>query len=168
MEAPLQRDPHPSSGSSLREIHAPLERESSGELQHARKTVWANFLEGSEIARARVGHQVARLIRSCAITTVGADGVVLQLVDPVAVLHVIVGVVEQIERLHLKLQFFAFLDRETAGQSDVDPFQPRPIERIQADSRRGATAIDTRRGVRGAFVKGGVVQVSIGAVTIRE
>ena len=94
MEAPLQRDPHLSSGQSLREIHVPLKRESCGELQHTWKTAWANFLEGSEIADARVGHQVARLIRRCTITTVGADGVVLQLVDPVAVLHVIVGVVE--------------------------------------------------------------------------
>jgi hypothetical protein len=57
----------------------------------------------------------------------------LQLVNPVAVLHVVVGVVEQIEHLRLKLQLLAFLDGKTAGQSNIDPFQPRTIERIQAD-----------------------------------
>ncbi len=149
-------------------IDALLERESYCELQYAWKTAWANFLEGSEITWPRVGHQIARLIERCAITAVGADGVVLQLVDPVAILHVVVRVVEQIERLHLKLEFLAFLDRETAGQSCVNPLQPRAVERIQADSRSGATAIDSRRAVRGVLVKGAVVQISIGAVTIRE
>ncbi len=76
--------------------------------------------------------------------------------------------VEQIKRLRLKLQFLAFPDRKTAGQPCVDPLQPRTVERIQADPRRGPTAIDAPRGIRGVLVESGVIQVSISAIAIAE
>jgi hypothetical protein len=80
-------------------------------------------------------------------------------------------VVEQIEHLRLQLQFFGFPDRKTAGQRNVDPLQPGTVERIQADSRRRPSAIDARRGVRGVFAEGGIVQVVIagnGAIAERQ
>jgi hypothetical protein len=56
-----------------------------------------------------------------AVAAGGSDGVVLQWVDPIAVLDAVVGVVEQIKRQRLKLQFFALPDHKTAGQPNIDP-----------------------------------------------
>src|SRR5208337_885634 len=44
----------------------------------------------------------------------------------------------------------------------------RAVERIQANPRRRAAAIDAGRGVRGVLVKGSVVQIPIGAVAMAE
>ena len=154
--------------SSQRRQRIVLKREPGRKLEHAGKAVWADFLQGAKIPRTRVGHQVASLLQGCTVTAVGPDWVVLQLVDPVAILHVVVGVVEQIERLRLQLQHFAFPERKTAGQPNVNPLQPRAVERIQSNSRRRASAIDAPRGVCGVLVEGGVVQVVISAVTVAE
>src|SRR5271156_2325191 len=97
-----------------------LERKSCGELQRAGKAVWADFLKRPEIARPRVRHQIAGLIHTRAVAAVSSDRIVLQLVDAVAILYVVVGMVEQIEGLHLKLQFFAFSNRKAPRQPDVD------------------------------------------------
>src|ERR1019366_6280920 len=142
---------------SLREIHVPLERESCGKLQNARKAVRADLLQASEIARARIWHQIADLVERSSIAAVAPNGVVLQLINAVAVLHVVVGVVEQIERLHLKFQFLAFLDFKTSRQPNVNPLQPGAIERVQTDAGRGASAIDACGGVRRSLIKSAVI-----------
>src|SRR5208282_3853904 len=114
-------------------IRPELEGESCGKLQDAGQAVGADFLQGTEIAWSRIGHQVTGLVERCSVAAGTADGVVSQLVDPVAVLHVIIRVVEQIERLRLKFQFLAFADLKAARQPNVDPLQPRAVEGIQAD-----------------------------------
>src|ERR1039458_7530610 len=87
--------------------------EFESKLQRTGKPIGTDFLQRSEIARTRVGHQIAGLVQRHAITAVAAYGAILQRVDPVAVLHVVIGMVEQVECLHLKLQFPALPDRKT-------------------------------------------------------
>ncbi len=57
-------------------------------------------------------------------------------------LDAVVGVVEQIKRQRLKLQFFALPDHKTAGQPNIDPLWPRAVDRMQANSRRRDSAIN--------------------------
>jgi hypothetical protein len=61
---------------------AKLERESRRKLQHAGQSVWADFLQGSEIARTRVRHQITSLLGMNAVAAGGRDGVVLDLLIP--------------------------------------------------------------------------------------
>lgn len=145
-----------------------LKRESCGKLQSAGKTIGIDFLIAAEIAGAGVGHQIAGLVESLTVTASGPDRVILQLVDPVAVLHIKVGVVKQIEHFDLKLQLLALLNGETAGQAHVDDFEPRAIERVQSNSGARASSIDAGSGVRCVLIERGVVQVVVRAVAIAE
>ena len=86
----------------------------------------------------------------------------MNLVDSVSVLDKVVGVVEEIEGLRLKLKLLAFADFEIARQANVDSLQPRAVQGIQADAGRGTCAIDAAGGSCGVLVEGGVVEIVIG------
>ena len=43
--------------------------------------------------------------------------------DPVAVLHVIVGMVEEIEGLHLQFEFFALANGKSPSQAEIVPLR---------------------------------------------
>ena len=51
--------------------------------------------------------------------------------------------IEEIECLRLKLQHLAFTDLKTASETQIDSLQPRTVESIQPNSRRGSGAIYT-------------------------
>jgi hypothetical protein len=118
----------PTTGTAKSRSSEELEGKPCGELKGSRQTVGADFLKGSEVAWAGVGHQVTLLIWRHGIAAGSANRVVLQLVDAIAVLDVIICMVEQIEGLYLEFQILAFADYKTACQSDVDAFQPRTVK----------------------------------------
>src|SRR5215472_11411937 len=110
-----------------------------------------DHLESAEAAGADARGQIARLIETLSIAARGAEWSVLNRIHAAAVLNVVVGMVEYIERLRAESQHVTFTQSELARDSQVDLLGPWAVERVQAGERAGTSSVDAECGVRCAL-----------------
>jgi len=80
-----------------------------GELEDA----WAvGVADGLQCAEIMIGHEVTELPEGHAIATGSADGIVLDSVNPSAVLHIKIGAIQNIEGLRLEGECVPFAQTE--------------------------------------------------------
>jgi hypothetical protein len=79
------------------------------------------------------------------------------LVDPRAGLHEIVGMIEQVEHLRLKLYRVPIGDAECPGQPEINFVDPRTVKRVVALAGDRAGSDYPRGGVAGGFVDSAVI-----------
>ena len=99
----------------------------NGKLEDPRPVSVADGLKLPEI---RVRNEVAQLRDGHAITTVRADGIVLDRVDSRTILNVKIRAIEQIEGLHFNSERLTFAEPESACDTEVHLNDPRTIEGV--------------------------------------
>src|SRR5579872_441595 len=110
-------------------------------LQHARTIQSIDHLQRAE---PRLRQQVAGLPDGLPVSAIGADWLILQRVDSVAILHVIVGVVQQVKRLGFDGNALPFSDRDVARQAEIDLLCPWAIRGVQPNIGAGTAAVDAK------------------------
>jgi len=79
-------------------------------LQDPRRIQRVDALQRTEPVSARVGYEIASLVglRILGVPAILAEGQILDGIHAVAVLDVVVGMIQQVEGLHLQRQILAF------------------------------------------------------------
>src|SRR5271157_1445206 len=134
----------------------PFERE----LEYSRAVQRVDDLQRLE---TWFGNEIASLVWALSVSASVARRQVLDCIDAVAVLHIIVRMIKQVEGLHLQGNPLAFRQRNLSCESQVDLLCPRSIKRIQSHDRARACPVDSQRRVCRALVDSAVVQTAVGS-----
>src|SRR5271169_2944513 len=102
-----------------------LEIPLKGKLEDTRSVQRVNRLQR---AKAGLGYQVARLVRTYTITAGTTHRLVLRSVHSIAVLHVPIRMIQQIERLYLQRDALALGNGNLPRQPEIDLLRPGTVE----------------------------------------
>ena len=131
-----------------------LEDVFEGELEHTWTVHRAYDLEGSE---PWVGDEIAGLVQCLTVAAGRSRWGVLDGIHTIAVLHVVICVVQQVERLHLEQKGMPFRQREAPRNSQINLLRPGPVEGIQSCDRARTAPIDAECRIGGGLQSCGIV-----------